>query len=82
VKDAYEVLRQKEAALARTRHEVECLRTAAPLLQDELTSENPDSRSEGSEERGVEEEPESKAGGLVSASDSRPSLGRVLKHGQ
>jgi hypothetical protein len=30
MKDGYEVLRQKEAELARTRHEIDCLRIAAP----------------------------------------------------
>ncbi len=34
MKDCYELLQQKETDLARVRHEIECLRTVAPLLSD------------------------------------------------
>ena len=37
MRDAYEVLYQKEADLVRVRQEVESLRVAAPLLSDEDT---------------------------------------------
>ena len=36
MKDVYEILKQKEADLARVSREVESLRTVAPLLQDAL----------------------------------------------
>jgi hypothetical protein len=68
MKNPYEVLRQKEAELARMRHEIDCLRIAAPLLSEELTSSSLNSPSEGSEKTRVEQEPEPKA--------------RVLKRGQ
>jgi len=39
MKNAYEVLRQKETDLARVRHEIESLWIVASLLSDELPSE-------------------------------------------
>jgi hypothetical protein len=39
MKDAYEVLKQKEADLSRVRREVESLRIVAPLLLDDLDSD-------------------------------------------
>src|ERR1022692_3591326 len=39
MKNAYEVLQQKETDLARVRHEIESLRIVASLLLDELPSE-------------------------------------------
>jgi hypothetical protein len=39
MKDAYDVLKQKEFDLARVRHEVESLRIVAPLLEDNLDSD-------------------------------------------
>jgi hypothetical protein len=39
MKNAYEVLRQKEMDIARVRHEIESLRIVASLLSDELPSE-------------------------------------------
>ena len=42
MKDAYEVLTQKEADLSRVRHEIESLRTVAPLLVDDLNSNDSD----------------------------------------
>jgi hypothetical protein len=41
MKDAYEVLYQKEADLARVRQEIESLKIVASLLAEELTSDNP-----------------------------------------
>jgi hypothetical protein len=41
VKDAYEVLEQKEAELACVREEVESLRLVATLPWDEVTSDEP-----------------------------------------
>jgi len=46
MKDAYELLRQKQAELARVRKEIESLNIVAPLLSDERISDgsapNPD----------------------------------------
>jgi hypothetical protein len=42
MKNAYEVLRQKEADLARVRQEIESLRVVAPLLSEESSSDDPD----------------------------------------
>ena len=39
MRNAYEVLHQKETDVARVRHEIESLRIVAPLLSDELPSE-------------------------------------------
>jgi hypothetical protein len=39
MKNAYEVLQQKETDLARVRHEIESLWIVASLLSDELPSE-------------------------------------------
>jgi len=39
MKNAYDVLQQKEADLARVRHEIESLWIVASLLSDELPSE-------------------------------------------
>jgi len=39
MKNAYEVLEQKETDLARVCYEIESLRIVAPLLSDELSSE-------------------------------------------
>jgi hypothetical protein len=42
MKDAYDVLKQKEFDLARVRHEVESLRIVEPLLSDDLDSDQSD----------------------------------------
>ena len=39
MKDAYELLRQKQAELARVRKEIESLNIVAPLLSDERISD-------------------------------------------
>jgi hypothetical protein len=39
MRNAYEVLQQKETDLVRVRHEIESLRIVASLLSDELPSE-------------------------------------------
>jgi hypothetical protein len=46
MRDAYEVLKQKEADLARVRHEVESLSIVARLLTDDLDSDQSD-KTEG-----------------------------------
>ena len=39
MKNIYEVLRQKETEIERTKKELQALRIVAPLLEDELTPE-------------------------------------------
>jgi hypothetical protein len=41
MKNAYEILRQKEADLARVRQQIECLRVVAPLLSEESSPDDP-----------------------------------------
>jgi hypothetical protein len=50
MKNAYEVLQQKETDLARVRHEIESLRIVAPLLSDELPSDELTKKRAGSAE--------------------------------
>jgi len=47
MKDAYEVLYQKEADLVRVRQEVESLRIAASLLNDDACADDPGQSSDG-----------------------------------
>jgi len=42
MRDAYDALKEKEAELAHVRHEVESLRIVAPLLLDDLNSDQSD----------------------------------------
>ena len=51
MKDVYEVLQDKEADLARVRHEIESLRIAAPLLSDDLSCEELPKKRESSTEK-------------------------------
>jgi hypothetical protein len=55
MKDAFEVLYQKEADLVRVRQEVECLRIAASLLSDDVFADD----SSQSPERHLGKPPES-----------------------
>jgi hypothetical protein len=41
MQDAYELLQQKQAELARVRKEIECLNIVAALLSDDRTSDDP-----------------------------------------
>jgi hypothetical protein len=86
MRDVYEVLRQKEADVARVRHEIESLLLTASLLRDQPTSDNLDAHRESPTETGSEHDPDSKAigtNGLVSSvSDSRPRFWRVFKRGE
>jgi hypothetical protein len=50
MKDAFEVLRQKEADLERVQHEVESLRIVAPLLSEDLAEAESNS-SDGNKNR-------------------------------
>jgi len=62
MKNAYEVLQQKETDLARVRHEIESLRIVAPLLSDELTSEELTKRRARSAEETLEPSSEKATG--------------------
>ena len=79
MKNPYEVLKQKETELARTQHEIECLRITASLLEEEPSSKD---LSESSTKNTPEHEPKTKATGtegLFSSYDSRPKFWGVLK---
>lgn len=82
MKDAYQVLWQKEADLARVRHEIESLLITASLLHDEPMSENFNVERNSSAEIRLEREAEPKATGteglLSSVSDSRPGFWTLL----
>ena len=51
LKDPYEVLRQKEADLARLRHEIESLQLVASLLSDDVTSDELNKKKESAAEK-------------------------------
>ena len=59
MKDAYHVLREKEADLARVRKQVECLNIAAPLLADEDEEEQCDSEDAVDEDETSDKKPSS-----------------------
>ena len=76
MKDAYEVLQQKESDLARVRHELESLRIAASLLSDNLSSGELPRKRESSGEKTSDRGPEATGtDGLFSSNDnSRPTF--------
>jgi hypothetical protein len=80
LKDAYEVLREKEADLARVRHEIASLRVVASLLSDDLTDEL--TKKGSSAEKTFDGDPDSEATGtdglFSSISVSRPSFWKAL----
>jgi hypothetical protein len=51
MRDPYDVLKQKEADLARVRHEIESLRIVGGLLADDLDSDQSDKTDLSSAER-------------------------------
>jgi len=63
MKDAYEVLQQKESDLARVRHELESLRITASLLSDNLSSEELPKKRESSGEENIGPRPRSDRNG-------------------
>ena len=82
MKDAYEVLKQKEAALSRVRHEIESLRIVASLLVDDLNSDQSDQLHLGHAEQSDNLRPDLEQGtdGLFSSNATpRSSLWNVLK---
>jgi hypothetical protein len=54
MKNAYEVLQQKETDLVRVRHEIESLRIVASLLSDKLPSEELTKKRAGSAATGTD----------------------------
>jgi hypothetical protein len=82
MKNAYELLQQKETDLARVRHEIESLRIVASLLSDEA-SEELTRRHARSEEEILDPGAEKATGtdGMFSSLDAaaRPSFWNTLK---
>ena len=76
MKNAYEVLLQKETDLARVRHEIESLWIVAPLLSDELPSEELSKKCAGSAEETLDPGSEKATGtdGLSSSINPAPRL--------
>ena len=85
MKDAYEVLKQKEANLNRVRTEIESLRLAASLLADDADRDQSDDNDLTSEEdadnlhKGLE--PAGTEALFSSVASSRSGLWKVLKRG-
>ncbi|MGA8505300.1 MAG: hypothetical protein WB762_06795 [Candidatus Sulfotelmatobacter sp.] len=77
MKNAYEVLQQKETDLARVRHEIESLRIVASLLSEELPSEELTKKRARSEEETWDRGSENATGtdGLFSSIDPAPRPG-------
>ena len=74
MKNAYEVLQQKETDLARVRHEIESLRIVASLLSDELPSEELNKKRAGSAAETLDPGSEKATGtdGLFSSTNPAP----------
>jgi hypothetical protein len=74
MRNAYEVLHQKETDLARVRREIESLRIVAPLLSDELLSEELTKKRARSAEETLEPSSEKATGtdDLFSSKDPAP----------
>jgi len=83
MKNPCEVLEQKETDLARVRHEIESLRIVAPLLSDELPSEELTKKRASSGEDTLDSGSEKAAGtdGLFSSMNPapRPRFWNTLK---
>jgi hypothetical protein len=73
MKDAYEVLQQKEADLARVRHEIESLRIVSSLLSDDLTSDELTKKRASAAEKTLDHGPGSEATGTDELFFSDPS---------
>lgn len=77
MKNAYEILGQKETDLARVRREIESLRIVAPLLSDELPSEELTKKRASSAEETLDSGSEKATGtdGLFSSMNHAPRPG-------
>ncbi len=86
MRDAYQMLQQKETELARVRHEVASLRIVAPLLSADSSAERSEHANESSEDEHAEARSESEAtgtNGLFSFETvPRPNIWNVLKRGK
>ena len=82
MRDAYQLLEEKEADLARVRHEIESLRIVSPLLTDDVHIEpDPSKKRDNSSEKAEEEKLESKATGTdgLPVPESKHKFWNVLK---
>jgi hypothetical protein len=79
MKDAYEVLQQKEADLARVHREIESLRLVASLLSEDETSEELTKSASSAEEldRGAGSEATGTDGLFSSIAVLRPRFGKL-----
>jgi hypothetical protein len=82
MKNAYELLEQKEADLARVRREIESLRLVSTLLSDNDAGESdPTRKRDSSTEKTLDPQPESQATGTdgISSPPSKRNIWSVLK---
>ena len=80
MKDAYEVLQQKEADLARVHREVESLRLVASLLSEDVTSDELTKSASSAEktlDRGAGSEATGTDGLFSSIAVLRPRFGKL-----
>ena len=81
MKDAYEVLQQKEADLARVRDEIESLRIVSSLLCDDLTSDELTKKRASTAAKTLDHGPGSEATGrdglFFSDAGSRPGFWKI-----
>jgi len=85
VKDPYDLLRQKEADLARVRHEIESLQVVASLLTEDSPSDELAKKKGSVAEKTLDSGPLSEATGtdglFSSIPVSRQSLWKALRRG-
>ncbi|MBV8475276.1 MAG: hypothetical protein JOZ36_01315 [Acidobacteria bacterium] len=85
MKDAYQLLQQKEMELARIRHEIDSLRIVAPLIEDSHFDDSSQTQSQDEEEHSEAHSDVQATGtdGLFSYSmGPRPKIWDVLKRGK
>lgn len=85
MKDAYEVLRHKEAELARIRHEITSLKMVAPMLEEETDPQSNQDRRNSEDDNSGTDSVSAATGtdGLFSLSSAeRPKIWNVLKRGK
>lgn len=83
MKDAYEVLHQKEAELARVRREISSLRIVVPLLSADSPARNSEREENTSEDESAEATAEAEGTGTdgfsTFAAVAKPRIWNVLK---
>jgi hypothetical protein len=82
MKDAYQVLHQKEAELARVRREIASLRIAAPLLSADSPAKDSEREERSSDDDSGESEATGTDGLLSFATTERPRIWNVLRRGK